>query len=101
MENSWTQLGLAGATLAILFFIVKYFVATLNKKDVDITELNKKFIELSEKNITSHNELAQALDKNTQSNKEVATATKEGNDKLTAMILKVIKNGSRRRKTDG
>lgn len=100
MEN-YTQLGLAGATLAILFFIVKYFVAAMNKKDDTITDLHTKFIELSEKNIVSHNELTTSLKANTESNRQVAVATKEGNDKLTAMILKVIKNGSRdKRKTD-
>lgn len=34
-----TQLGISGLTLAILFFIVKYFVSTLDKKDTTIEAL--------------------------------------------------------------
>lgn len=55
--NEWTQIGVSGATLFILFFIVKYFVAAMNKKDDTIQTFTNKFYELAEKfnvTITNH-----------------------------------------------
>jgi hypothetical protein len=41
--QDYTQLGVAGATLAILFFIIRYFVASLDKKDAYIKEMISEF----------------------------------------------------------
>lgn len=97
MDNATTiGLGsLAASILGILFFVVKYFVKALNKKDEDIKELTEKLIKISEENIISHNQLAQSIDASTTSNKEVAKATKDSSDKLTALMLRVIKSNGK------
>ena len=41
--EAWTQLGIAGLTLAILFFVVRYFVAAITAKDKQIIEMVKGF----------------------------------------------------------
>ena len=49
--------GLAGATLFILFFIVKYFVAAMTKKDDTLAQQFKAMTEMSEdfnKTISNH-----------------------------------------------
>lgn len=38
-----SQLGMGGATLLILWFVVKYFIDTLQKKDAYIKEIVKDF----------------------------------------------------------
>lgn len=69
----YTQLGIAGVLAGILFFTVRYFVASINKKDEVIEKLNDKFVELASKDIESRI-------KNTESN-----------DKLTSAIYQLIK----------
>lgn len=49
--------GVAGATLFILFFIVKYFVAAMNKKDDTLAQQFRGMTEMSEsfnKTIQNH-----------------------------------------------
>ncbi len=84
MEN-WTQLGIAGLTLAILAFIVRYFVSALDKKDARNIELANKLLDLSEENIKTNNKLAESIDKNT----EIAKTT---SDNLTKLMVEVIKS---------
>ena len=44
--ETYTQLGIAGITLGILFFIVRYFVDTIKEKDRTTLELTRKLIEM-------------------------------------------------------
>jgi hypothetical protein len=69
-----TQLGLAGATLAILFFIVRYFVQALKDAREDHKELTQKFIDLTKSDI------------------ETRARDTESRDKFTEAIYKIIKN---------
>lgn len=65
MDN-WLQIGtgfgLAGATLIILFFVVKYFVDALKEARKDTKELTEKFITVAEKTIESQNKATQVTD---------------------------------------
>lgn len=63
----------------------------MTKKDERNDMLTEKFIQLSKDNIESHVQLAQSLELNTKSNQQVAQATKDSSDKLSALMLKVIK----------
>ena len=72
MEN-YTQLGIAGATLTILAFIVKYFVDAQKEARLDNKELTQKFIDIAEQNLEAQNK---------------ATVASE---KLTDMIYKVLR----------
>lgn len=47
--QDYTQLGIAGITLGILYFIVRYFVSALRQKDVVILEAYRKINEISTK----------------------------------------------------
>ena len=49
MENLeiFSNLGLAGAALAIIFFIVRYFVKAMTKKDDFIINQTKEFTKLT------------------------------------------------------
>lgn len=75
--NDFTQLGIAGLTLAILFFVVRYFVAAMTKKDDYIQKITTDFTLV----INNH------IDHNTRS------LTKFGNsiDKLTKAIVHLKK----------
>lgn len=43
--QEFTQLGIAGATLLILFIVVRYFIQAIDKKDSYITAITKQFSE--------------------------------------------------------
>lgn len=83
MDN-FTQLGIAGITLAILFFIVRYFVQAMNKKD-DVIELqHRELKDLTVKGMDQTAKFTEAVNKNTE-------AAKESSDNLTKMMLELIK----------
>lgn len=84
MNTDYSQLGIAGVTLAILFFIVRYFVSTITKKDEANALLTQKLFELSQQGLAVQQKLATSLDANTE-------AAKESSDKLTALFEEVIK----------
>lgn len=41
--EQFTQLGIAGATLFILFLVVRFFIQAIEKKDAYIKEITEKF----------------------------------------------------------
>ena len=43
MNGDWTQLGIAGATLIILFFVIRYFISAMTKKDDQIIKMITDF----------------------------------------------------------
>lgn len=90
--DGWTQLGIAGITLGILFFIVRYFVKALQDSRLDSKELTNKFITLAEENIKSHTQLTSAITANTQVTRESIESSKLSSDNLTALILKIVTN---------
>lgn len=83
MDN-WTQLGVAGITLAILAFTVKYFVSAMTRKDEINIDLTNKFIKIAEENTEARLKLKDAIDVNTE-------ATRTSADNLTKLILQLIK----------
>ncbi|MBZ5529714.1 MAG: hypothetical protein LAN71_17695 [Acidobacteriia bacterium] len=52
MSEQITQLGISGITLAILFFIVRWFIQTINRKDAQISTMVDSF------NTTINNHMA-------------------------------------------
>lgn len=56
--NDYSQLGIAGLTLGILFFIVRWFVATISKKDKQILDITKDFTIVIENHIVHETEQA-------------------------------------------
>ncbi len=77
----FSNLGLAGAALAIIGFIVRYFVQAMTKKDAYIIKQTKAFtkqtasFELTVRNHISHstkalNKLAKAVNHLAENNKE-------------------------------
>ncbi len=83
--GDWTQLGIAGITLAILAFIVRYFVSALNEKDTRNGELANKLLDLSQENVKTNSKLAESIDKNT----EIA---RSNSDILTKLMVELIKS---------
>jgi hypothetical protein len=82
--GDYTQLGIAGLTLGILFFIVRYFVSAMNKKDEMLLKQHEELKELTIKGMESTEKFTQAVNLNTQTAKKSA-------DNLTKLILEVIK----------
>lgn len=80
MNGDWTQLGIAGLTLLILFFIVRYFVQAITLKDKQIIEMVKEFNET----VSNH------MEHQTAAFKGLSTAIKE--------LTKEIKIGNGRAK---
>lgn len=85
MPDNITQLGIAGVTLAILFFIVRYFVEALKEKDKRNGDLADKLLDLSQGNIEANKKLSDSIDANTQ-------ATKTNTDNLSKLMLELIKS---------
>jgi len=73
--QEFTQLGIAGLTLFILFFVVKYFVKAISDKDQQIKEMITQF------NVTINNHISHS----SQAFGELTDAIKE--------LTKEIKNG--------
>lgn len=82
--QDYTQLGIAGATLGILFYIVKKFIDELNESRRDNKELTEKFIRIAEENSEARIILKNAITANTE-------ATKTTADNITKLLLKVLK----------
>ena len=49
--NDYSQLGIAGLTLGILFFIVRWFVDTITKKDEQISIITENFTKVMSNHI--------------------------------------------------
>lgn len=84
MTDGFTQLGISGLTLAILFFVVRYFVQAMTIKDKENAELTGKFIDMTRHNLESQSNLTRAIEANTIS-------TKVSTDNLSKLMLKVLK----------
>lgn len=98
MEN-WTQLGVSGLTLGILFFIVRYFVEAMDKKDDVISSQHKDLQELTIRSINATNKFTEAVNVNTNAAKQAADVArqtaevaKKTSDNLSKLMLKVIKD---------
>lgn len=55
--ESFTQLGIAGATLLILLLVVRYFISAIEKKDSYIQQITEKFSETVNSHLTRENEM--------------------------------------------
>jgi len=80
--NELTNLGVAGVTLAILFFIVRYFVSTLTKKDEYISTITKEFSTIVSNHLTH---AVKVEEKMADSNQEVAKALLELKNEIRQM----------------
>ena len=83
--GDYTQLGIAGLTLGILFFIVRYFVSAMNKKDDILLRQHEELKELTIKGMETTEKFTQAVNTNTQT-------AKTSSDNLTKLILELIKS---------
>lgn len=54
--QDFTQLGIAGATLAILFLVVRYFIQAIDKKDTYITRITEQFSVTINTHLANENE---------------------------------------------
>ena len=82
MSPEITQFGIAGLTLGILFFIVRYFVAALTRKDDQLLKKDDQVLEMTKMfNTTVNNH----LDHSNQTLNKLSNAI-EG-------LTKEIKNG--------
>lgn len=88
MEVDYTQFGLAGLCLGIIFFIVKYFIENSQKKDSDLKELTEKFIAMTERAIEVQSDLSKSIEANTAITKAAATES----DRLSQFMLKVFQS---------
>lgn len=75
--DNWTQLGISGVTLSILFFIVRYFISALDKKDAVNLELTNRFIKIAEENTESRVNLKSAIETNTKVTKNMGEHLKK------------------------
>jgi hypothetical protein len=53
--EQFTQLGIAGATLFILFLVVRFFIATIEKKDAQIQAITDKFSDTVNTHLANEN----------------------------------------------
>jgi hypothetical protein len=53
--QEFTQLGIAGATLAILLVVVRFFIQTLDKKDAYIQDITQKFSDTVNTHLANEN----------------------------------------------
>ena len=89
--EAYTQLGISGVTLGILFFIVRYFISAMDKKDSIIIDQYKALRELTERSILSIDKVSNTIEINTNATKTAAEVTKLSANNLTKLMLKVIK----------
>ena len=71
--EQYTQLGLAGVTLGILFFTVQYFVKAINHKDSMNYELTQKFIKIAQDNIDTRRVQTEVMKKQVKSTDKLST----------------------------
>ena len=79
MNGDWTQLGIAGATLIILFFVIRYFISAMTKKDDQIIKMITDFNTI----VSNH------MDHQTEAFNALSSAIKN--------LTKEIKNGRKRK----
>ena len=78
------SLGSIGVVLSILFFIIRYFVSAMTRKDEVISQQYKELKELTIKNIESTDQFTKAITENT-------VIGKVNMDNLTKLIVEIIK----------
>lgn len=83
--TDYTQLGIAGLTLAILFFVVKYFISALKDSNKERLEIVKSFNETINNHITMRNEQA-------KKETEALSALTSAIEKLPGGIVEGIKS---------
>lgn len=81
IATNWTELGVAMATLAILFFVVKYFCKALSDKDASMNKMVESF------STTINNHIVHEI---AQREKET-TAINRLNETIEKLIIKIEK----------
>ena len=77
-------IGLIGSIVALLGIVVKFFVSELKESRRDHKELTNKFVHVAEEGAETRIHLKQSIDANTN-------ATRQSTDKLSKLILSIIK----------
>lgn len=85
MDGDYTQLGIAGFSLGIIFFIIRYFVEAQKEERQVNRGLTERVTRVVERNARTHEELKRAILANTD-------ATKQSTDYLSKMILELMKS---------
>lgn len=95
-----TQFGLgalAAAILAALVICIRYFVTAMTQKDQRNIDLTEKVLQMTKDNIQIHQDLAKSIDANTKSSERSAQISVETSDKLSVLMLKILKNGGKKK----
>jgi len=109
--QDYTQLGIAGATLGILFLVVRYFIQAIDKKDSYITKITEQFSVTINTHLTNENEARKqemaaltqvtgVLDQHTQVLAEIVKYNMNIVDGLTKLHKETSRIKYGRRKSD-
>lgn len=93
--NTWLQLGLGGAALAIVFILVTAFNQRLEKQDTRLDTNTTQLIELNKAAISAQKDIATSNEKIAFSNEKIAAASeaqKQSTDRLSELIVTLIKS---------
>lgn len=98
--QGFTQLGVAGITLAILFFIVRYFVDAMKAKDEHIYSATKEFTKVVGNHIDHSTKAMSELNKTLERNNDQQTNILSVLDSNTRMLGKMYELERERRNVD-
>lgn len=93
--DTWLQLGLGGAALAIVFILVNAFNQRLEKQDTRLDTNTNQLIELGKAAINAQRDAAASNEKVAISNEKIAAAAeaqKQSTDRLSELIVSLIKS---------
>lgn len=95
--EQWTQLGISGLTLAILFFIVRWFVKTIDHNNEVIANHIEHEIRAKEQLTRTLNKIDETLSKQPQKILEMAQAVYRPEDQklMTEAAKKILKRDHR------
>ncbi len=96
--DSWTQLGIAGLTLGILFFMIRYFVGAMTKKDQVIATQYESLKDLTVRSIEATIKFTEAININTtvanqtaQVAQQTAEVARQSSENLSRLMVELIK----------
>ncbi len=97
MTDQFVQLGISGVTLAILFFVVRWFTTVIQTKDASIAIITEKFYNATDKfTIAITNHMAHST-KVLEEVKMTNLELRQSVDNLSKVIQSITVQGKRRK----
>ncbi len=89
--DGYTQFGIAGLLVGIIFYIIRINITVIKSKDEKIIALTKGFMKIAQDSNESRRNLKKAIDANTEASKKALEASQQISDNMTKLVMNILK----------